>query len=116
MCFLIAEREQTYSLTITDCSVTNCTITGASNSAGAIAGHVSAGADTTITNAKVIGCTVKGERVDKSGYVIGTANNGDTVITTHADCANNTVFDVADSTVVYGRLVGGTLTVNGVAQ
>lgn len=103
-------------LTITDCSVTNCTITGAQNSAGAIAGHVSAGHDTVITNAKVIGCTVKGERADKTGYVVGTANNGDTTITTNAACANNTVFDVADSTTIYGRLVGGTLTVNGVAQ
>ena len=103
-------------LTITDCSVTNCTITGALNSAGAIAGHVSAGHDTVITNAKVIGCTVKGERVDKSGYVVGTANNGDTTVTTDAACANNTVFDIADSTNVYGRIVGGTLTVNGIAR
>ena len=103
-------------LTITDCSVTNCTINGAQNSAGAIAGHVSAGYDTTITNAKVVGCTVKGERADKTGYVVGTANNGDTVITTNAACANNTVFDVANSATIYGRLSGGTLTVNGVAQ
>jgi len=103
-------------LTITDCSVTNCTITGAYNSAGAIAGHVSAGHDTTITNAKVVGCTVKGEKIEKSGYVVGTANNGNTVITTNDACANNTVFDVINSTAIYGRLVGGTLTVNGVAQ
>ena len=103
-------------LTITNCSVTNCTINGAQNSAGAIAGHVSAGHSTTITNAKVVGCTVKGERADKSGYVVGTANNGATTITTSADCANNTVFDVANSDKIYGRLVGGTLTVNGVAQ
>ena len=103
-------------LTITNCSVTNCTITGAQNSAGAIAGHVSAGYDTTITNAKVVGCTVKGERADKTGYVVGTANTGATVITTDAACANNTIFDVADSTTVYGRLAGGTLTINGVAQ
>ncbi len=103
-------------LTITNCSVTNCTISGAQNSAGAIAGHVSAGHDTTITNAKVIDCTVKGEKVEKSGYVVGTANNGNTVITTDAACANNTVFDIANSTVIYGRLAGGTLTVNGVQQ
>ena len=103
-------------LIIKDCSVTNTTINGSNQSAGAIAGHVSAGHSTTITNAKVVGCTVKGERADKSGYVIGTANNGDTTITTHAECANNTVFDVANSTTIYGRLVGGTLTVNGVAQ
>lgn len=103
-------------LTITDCSVTNCTITGAQNSAGAIAGHVSAGYTTNITNAKVVDCTVKGQRADKTGYVVGTANNGATVITTSNDCANNTVFDVANSTTIYGRLVGGTLTVNGVAQ
>ena len=102
-------------LTMIDCSVTNSTISGDGQSAGAIAGHVSAGYSTTITNAKVVDCTVAGERVDKSGYVVGTANNGATVITTK-DCANNTVFGTANSTVIYGRLVGGTLKVNGVDQ
>ncbi len=103
-------------LAINNCSVTGTTITGAQNSAGAIAGHVSAGHNTEITNAKVVDCVIKGERVDKTGYVVGTANNGATTITTSADCARNTVFDVANSTTIYGRLVGGTLTVNGVAQ
>jgi len=105
----------TSDLTIKDCSVINTTVTGAQNSAGAIAGHVSAGHDTTISSAKVVDCVVKGERVDKSGYVVGTANNGNTVITTDA-CANNTVFDVVNSDKIYGRLSGGTLTVNGVVQ
>jgi len=102
-------------LTMTDCSVINCTITGAQNSAGALAGHISAGHDSTITNAKVVGCTVKGERVDKTGYIVGTSNDGNTTITTNA-CANNTVFDVANSDVAYGRIVGGTLKLNGVTQ
>ena len=103
-------------LNIKDCSVTGSTITGAMNSAGAIAGHISAGHNSTLTNVKVANCTVKGERVDKSGYIVGTSNNGNTVITTDPACANNTVFDVANSTTAYGRIVGGTLTLDGVAK
>ena len=90
-------------LTMTDCSAANCTIIGAQNSAGALAGHISAGYDSTIANAKVADCTVKGERADKTRYIVRTSNNGNTTITTNA-CANNTVFDVADSTTVYGRI------------
>ena len=101
-------------LTIEDCSVVNTTVIGADQSAGAIAGHVY---NANITNAKVQGCTIKGERVDKSGYVVGTINKGGAVVTTHAECANNTVFDVANSNTIYGRFVPngtGTLTLNGV--
>ena len=101
-------------LTIENCSVVNTTVFGANQSAGAIAGHVY---DANITNAKVKGCTIKGERVDKSGYVVGTINKGGAVVTTHAECANNTVFDVANSNTIYGRFVpngSGTLTLNGV--
>ena len=101
-------------LTIENCSVVNTTVFGANQSAGAIAGHVY---DANITNAKVMGCTIKGERVDKSGYVVGTINKGGAVVTTHAECANNTVFDVANSNTIYGRFVpngSGTLTLNGV--
>ncbi|MBR5224793.1 MAG: SipW-dependent-type signal peptide-containing protein [Clostridia bacterium] len=105
-------------LTITNCSVSNTTINGAKQSAGAIAGHVSAGHNTQITNAKVTDCTIKGEKANKTGYIVGTANNGQTTITTSAECANNTVFDVANSNTIYGRFVPngtGTLTVNGVS-
>lgn len=102
-------------LDIINCSVTNTKIDGDNNSAGAIAGHVSGGNNnvTTITNAKVIGCTIDGQRADKTGYVLGTANVGNTIITTDSSCSNNTVFGTENSTTIYGRLVGGTLTVNG---
>lgn len=101
-------------LDIIGCSVDNTKVTANYSSAGAIAGHVSVtNTNTTnITNAKVTGCTVKGESVAKSGYVLGTAHCGTTVITTN-DCANNKVFETQNSDKVYGRLVGGTLTVNG---
>lgn len=99
-------------MTMKDCSVTNTTVTGNKQSAGAIIGHTNGG---TITNAKVIGCTITGERVDKTGYVVGTVN-GDTTITTSAECAGNTVFGTANSTAVYGRISGATLTLNGVTH
>lgn len=101
-------------LIIKDCTVINTKITGSLSSTGAIAGHVSAGSHTTtISNAKVIGCTITGEKAAKSGYVLGTANDGVTSITTNSECANNKVFNVENSTTIYGRLAGGTLTVNG---
>lgn len=101
-------------LDIIGCSVDNTKVTANYSSAGAVAGHVSATTTNTtnITNAKVTGCTVKGKSVDKSGYVLGTAHQGTTVITTN-DCANNKVFETQNSDKVYGRLVGGNLTVNG---
>jgi len=99
-------------LTMTDCSVSNTTVNGAQDSVGALIGHTY---ESTITNAKVTGCTLAGESANKTGYVVGTVN-ADSTITTSAECAGNTVFGVADSTTVYGRLAGGTLTVNGVAQ
>ncbi|MBQ9976031.1 MAG: hypothetical protein IJP16_05925 [Clostridia bacterium] len=107
-------------LEIKDCSVTNTKIKGDYLSAGAIVGYVS-GDDTNISNivnAKVVGCTIDGENTNKSGYVAGTAGIGSTTITTK-DCANNTVFGVANSDTIYGRFVPngiGTLTVNGVAK
>lgn len=103
-------------LEIKNCSVDNTTVTATDSSAGAIAGHVSAGTATTkIDDAKVTDCIIKGEKTAKTGYVIGTANTGSTVITTK-DCSNNTVFDVTNSSTIYGRLAGGTLTVNGQAK
>lgn len=103
-------------LEIKNCSVNNTIVTATGSSAGAIAGHVSGGTATTnISNAKVTNCTIKGERTDKSGYVIGTANSGTTTITTK-DCATNNVFDVANSDKIFGRFVpstSGILTVNG---
>ena len=68
---------------------------------------------TTITNAKVVNCELKGDGANKSGYVVGTVN-ANTTITTSNECAGNTVFGVADSTAVYGRISGATLILNGV--
>ena len=96
-------------LTMTDCSVTNTTVTGPDDSVGAIIGHTY---KSTITNAKVVGCTLTGSGANKTGFVVGTVN-ADTTITTSPDCAGNTVFGVADSTTVYGRIAGATLTLNG---
>lgn len=101
-------------LTIKDCSVTNTTIVGTNSSAGAIAGHVSSGnVKSSITGVKVIGCTVTGERANKTGYVVGTAHDGETTITTDSSCGNNKVFNVENSDTIYGRLAGGKITVNG---
>lgn len=97
-------------LTMTNCSVTNTTVNGANDSVGALIGHTY---ESTITNAKVVGCTLSGDGANKTGYVVGTVN-ANTTITTSADCAGNTVFGTADSTTVYGRIVGATLTLNGV--
>ena len=97
-------------LTMTNCSVSNTTVNGAKDSVGALIGHTYA---SVITNAKVVGCTLTGESANKTGYVVGTIN-GDTTITTSADCANNTVFGVANGTNVYGRISGATLILNGV--
>ena len=97
-------------LTMTNCSVTNTTVNGVKDSVCALIGHTY---KATITNAKVVGCTLTGETDNKTGYVVGTVN-ADTTITTSADCAGNTVFGTADSTTVYGRIVGATLTLNGV--
>lgn len=97
-------------LTMTDCSVINTTVTGSQDSVGALIGHTY---KSTITNAKVVNCTLAGETANKTGYVVGTVN-ADTTITTSAECANNTVFGTADSSNVYGRISGATLTLNGV--
>lgn len=97
-------------LTMTNCSVTNTSVTGNEDSVGALIGHTY---KATITNAKAVGCTLTGESANKTGYIVGTVN-ADTTITTSAECAGNTVFGVADSTTVYGRIAGATLILNGV--
>ncbi len=104
--------------TISDCSVKGTSVT-AGGSVGAIAGHVTADEKgvVDILNATVEGCTLKGEKVEKTGAVLGTANIGKTTITT-ASISGNTVFDVVNSTTIVGRSVPGStgsLTVNGVA-
>lgn len=98
-------------LTMTNCSVSNTTVIGNNDSVGALIGHTYVA---TITNAKVVGCTLTGETANKTGYVVGTVN-ADTTLTTSAECAGNTVFGTADSTAIYGRVVGATLTLNGAA-
>ena len=95
---------------MTNCSVTNTTVNGPEDSVGAIIGHTY---QATITNAKVVDCTLSGDGANKTGYVVGTVN-ADTTITTSAECAGNTVFGTANSTAIYGRIAGATLILNGV--
>ena len=97
-------------LTMTNCSVTNTTVNGPQDSVGALIGHTY---QATITNAKVVDCTLSGDGANKTGYVVGTVN-GNTTLTTSAECAGNTVFGTANSTAIYGRIAGATLILNGV--
>ncbi len=96
---------------ITDCSVKNTTLTG-NGSTAAFIGHDNAGA-TTIENAVVTGCTIKGETLDKSGIVVGTVQRETSMSVSNV--SGNTVFDVANSEAVYGRIVGGCLFMDGAA-
>ncbi len=103
-------------LIIKNCSVENTKVESVCN-AGAIVGYTQH--EVKIENATVKDCDIKGEREDKSGYVIGTANVGIVVITTSSECANNTVFGVKNSDKIYGRNLtntegNGSLTVNNV--
>ena len=103
-------------LKINGCSVTNTTINASAASAGAIVGAMGY-YEAEITDAKVVGCTVTGERVDKTGYVIGSNLYCTNASITTKDCSGNTVFGTANSDVIYGRKVGtNPFTVNGVAK
>ncbi|MBO5419145.1 MAG: hypothetical protein J6A22_03580 [Bacteroidales bacterium] len=105
-----------YHATISASSVRNSTFNGG-GSTGAFMGHAVAAPEgvVTITDAVVEGCEVKGETLEKSGIVLGTANIGTTTITT-ASISSNKVFDVQNSTAIVGRAVlgsDGSLTING---
>ena len=104
-------------LDISGCSVSGSELTGG-GSTGGIAGHVAGDSSgvVNILDVSVTGNTITGEKIEKSGIVVGTANIGTTTITT-TDISGNTVFGVSDSDAIYGRFVPastGKLTVNGV--
>ncbi len=103
-------------LTIENCSVIGVTVNGSSASAGAIVGAIGY-TTANITDVTVANCTVKGERVDKTGYVIGSNLYCTSAAITTTGCSGNTVLDVANSDVIYGRYLGtNPFTVNGVVQ
>ena len=89
---------------------------GSSASAGAIVGAIGY-YKATITDAKVVGCEINGEKTEKSGYVIGSNLYCTEATITTKDCSGNKVFGAADSDVIYGRYLGGNpFTVNGVLK
>ncbi len=96
---------------ITDCSVNNTTLNG-EGSTGAFIGHDN-GLVTNIENATVTGCIIKGEKLEKSGIVVGTIQRETSISV--SDISNNKVFDVENSEKVYGRIVGGVLFMNDAA-
>jgi hypothetical protein len=103
-------------INITSSAVKNTSILGA-GSTGGIVGHCAADQSgiANITDVTIEGCTIKGENLEKSGIVVGTANVGKTTITTNS-IVNNTVFEIENSDAIYGRFVPsttGTLTING---
>ena len=90
---------------IIDCTVKGTKVIGG-GSAGLANGHAGSnpGTYTTIKNFVAEGNTIKGERVDKTGAIIGTANAG-IVVLDNIEYKNNTVFDVENSTKLVGRFV-----------
>ena len=102
-------------INITSSAVKNTSILGA-GSTGGIVGHCAADQSgiANITDVTIEGSTIKGEKLEKSGIVVGTANVGKTTITTNS-IVNNTVFEIENSDAIYGRFVPSTtgeLTVN----
>ena len=75
-------------------------------SAGLATGHAGAnpGTYTTIKNFVAEDNIIKGERVDKTGAIIGTANMG-IVVLDNIKYNNNTIFDVVNSSKLVGRFV-----------
>jgi len=90
---------------ITNCSVKGTKVIGG-GSAGLATGHAGAnpGTYTTIKNFVAEDNIIKGERVDKTGAIIGTANAGEVVLE-NITYNNNTVFDVTNSAKLVGRFV-----------
>ena len=81
------------------------TLTGGGSTGGAV-GHSGGNVDTTVIvrNFTAENNTITGERVDKTGIVIGTANVGKTYLE-KISYSNNTVFGTANSNTVTGRFV-----------
>ena len=81
------------------------TLTGGGSTGGAV-GHSGGNVDTTVIvrNFTAENNTITGERVDKTGIVIGTANVGKTYLE-KIIYSNNTVFGTANSNTVTGRFV-----------
>ncbi len=110
--------------TFNNCSVTDCTIQG-DGSTGAFAGQVGSeeNAVNTITNPVVKNTTVIGERVDKSGLIVGSLNDGQITVTCDAtEFSGNKIGygdteAVANNTTAFGRFIknyDSVLTFNGI--
>ena len=111
-------------VTITNCSVVGCTITG--TSVGAINGHAGASdwTYTTIENCTVTGCTLNSTDTGdwRVGVVVGTANIGEVTINNITE-SGNTLTQTgktapAGQSNLYGRFVPGStgkLVIDGVA-
>ncbi len=115
-------------VTIENCSVVGCQITGA-GTVGGLYGHAGANPATfsTITNCTVQDCTLtSNDDSYRVGVVLGTANVGQVTIT-GITASGNTVIQNSDGTIIprpdgqsdlYGRFVPGStgkLTIDGVA-
>jgi len=103
----------TYNINIESSSIKNSEFNGG-GSTGAYLGHC-VGDDSGVANidgAVVEDCVVTGETLAKSGAVIGTVNVGTAYLNT-SSVKRNKVFDIADSDAFVGRIVGGTLILDG---
>ncbi len=98
-------------LVIKDCSVESTKVS-ANGSVAAFIGHTGSGT-TSVENATVTGCTIKGETLNKSGIVIGTVQSEASI--SIKDISGNKVYDIDNSNAVYGRIVGGVLYMDGTA-
>ncbi len=98
-------------------NVTNCTVENveikAGNNAAAIVGHCSTQCECSnnykIENCTVKGCKITGEKTEKTGTIVGTANNGGVLIInkcTVEGCKTN--LEGVDELGVYGRIAGST--------
>lgn len=93
-------------VTISDCTVEDCTINAETESAGGFIGHSGASdwTYTTISNSKVINTEINGGS-DRTGIYIGTSNVGETTIT---GCTNEDVTGTLNSShPLYGRTAHG---------
>ncbi len=95
-------------ITITNCSVSDCTVTGGGSTGGMI-GHLIGASNISGT---VTGCTITGEEAAKTGIVLGTANSDGIVI--KATGSDNKAGSESLTNMV-GRFAadGKTLSVNG---
>ncbi len=105
---------------IKDCSIVGFTIENPKGAVGGFIGDQTWNSGLLIENAIVKDCKIKGSSIKQSGIIIGTIETRakDNFVITTKDLTNNTVFDVANSTAVYGRYTDhrGSFTVNGIEQ